>query len=239
MMRRFPQMQLLVSAFETCLEALPVLLYTMAVIAVFFASMIFLAESRDNISTMSQSAWLVLSTMTTVGYGDVVPETQWGIVLCSMLMIVSSLYMAMPVAIIGYQFTVIWGNRSTILLLHRTRDRLAKWGFGAQDIPKLFRLFDLDDSEEIELDEFTRLMQEMRIGFRDEDIAELFKTIDKDAGGSIDTQEFIKTLYPDEFRLMYGKRPGRPTTMLSSDLAGRPLSSDLAGLQLDLGAVAH
>mmetsp|Transcript_110573 Transcript_110573/g.352272 ORF Transcript_110573/g.352272 Transcript_110573/m.352272 type:complete len:120 (-) Transcript_110573:4-363(-) len=78
--------------------------------------------------------------------------------------------------------------------------------------------------------------EEMRIGFRDEDIAELFKTIDKDAGGSIDTQEFIKTLYPDEFRLMYGKRPGRPTTMLSSDLAGRPLSSDLAGLQLDLGA---
>merc|ERR1719507_2223118 len=81
MVRRFPQMQLLISAFKTCLEALPVLLYTMAVMGIVFTSLIFLCEPRDNIATMAESAWLVLSTMTTVGYGDVVPSTQLGTIL--------------------------------------------------------------------------------------------------------------------------------------------------------------
>lgn len=203
LVRRFPQMQILITAFQNCVEALPVLLYTMAVLAVFFTSMIFLAEPRNNVVSMSEAGWLVLSTMTTVGYGDITPCTTLGHALTSVLMIVSPLYMAMPFGIIGVSFTEIWKNRSKIMLLQGTRDRLAKWGFGAFEIPRLFQLFDLDSSAELDLDEFKILLNEMEVGFREEDMVELFKVIDKDSGGTIDEKEFVKTLYPNEYRQMY------------------------------------
>lgn len=144
--------------------------------------------------------------MTTLGYGDIVPETPLGHLLTAFVMIVSPLYMAMPFGIIGYSFTVIWGNRQQILLLQGTRDRLAKWGFGPYEIPRLFQLFDLDDSAEIDLQEFQILLKEMEIGFKEDDVVDLFKAIDKDSGGTIDEREFVKTLYPTEYRFMYGRK---------------------------------
>jgi len=199
-------MQILISAFKDCLEALPVLMYTLVVMGCIFTSAIFLVEPRDNIKTLSESAWFVLTTISTVGYGDITPETKSGSALASVLMVVSQLYMAMPFGIIGYNFTEIWGKRAQILLLNGTRDRLAKWGFGAYQMPALFSLFDLDDNAEIDLQEFLMLLKEMEIGFKEDDVSELFKVIDKDNGGTIDEKEFVKTLYPQEFRYMYGKK---------------------------------
>lgn len=216
LIRRFPDMQILITAFRNSLAALPVLLYTLAVLACFFTTAIFLVETRDNIESMSQAAWMVLATMTTVGYGDFVPHTKLGHALTSVLMIVSPLYMAMPFGIIGFSFTDIWAKRSRILLLQGTRDRLAKWGFGPYEIPRLFALFDLDASAEIDLQEFQILLGEMEIGFKEEDIVELFKAIDKDSGGTIDEKEFVKTLYPTEYRFMYGKKKGQETNVTGS-----------------------
>merc|ERR1719493_334817 len=113
---------------------------------------------------MADSAWLVLATMSTVGYGDVVPETNLGIALTSALMVVSSLYMAMPVAIVGCGFTETWDKRVQILLQYNVKERLRKWGFGAYDIPKLFEFFDLDESAEMDLQEFESLLSSMKIG---------------------------------------------------------------------------
>mmetsp|Transcript_130489 Transcript_130489/g.244127 ORF Transcript_130489/g.244127 Transcript_130489/m.244127 type:complete len:140 (-) Transcript_130489:70-489(-) len=113
--------------------------------------------------------------------------------------------MAMPFGIIGYNFTIIWEHRASIMLLNSTRDRLAKWGFGAYEIPGLFELFDLDDSAEFDMNEFQLLFKEMDIGFKEDEVLDLFKLIDKDAGGTIDPKEFVKTVYPDEYRFMYGK----------------------------------
>jgi len=206
LVRRFPHMQLLVSAFRDCFEALPVLLYTMAVLGCFFSTMIFLAEPRDNVESMSQSAWLVISTMTTVGYGDIVPCSNLGSFLVSILMIVSSLYMAMPVAIIGYQFTNIWGNRSQIMLLQNARDRLSRCGIGPYEMPTIFSLFDFDASQEIDMEEFHRMLEEIEVGLREEETSHLFKIIDTNMGGTIDLRELVKTLYPEDYRKMFRKR---------------------------------
>lgn len=194
--------QLLVSAFKNCLAAFPVILYTMSIMACVFATLIYLVESRENIDSMSQSAWLVLSTMTTVGFGDVVPKTDAGCALTSALMISSSLYMAMPFGLIGSSFTEIWQNRHSIMLVESARHRLDKFGFHPQEIPELFEIFDLDQSDQIDMAEFRLMLANMEIGLTDDSIDELFKVIDKDAGGSISVAEFVKTLYPDEYREM-------------------------------------
>merc|ERR1719436_594012 len=124
--------------------------------------------------------------MTTVGFGDVVPLTEAGIILTSLLMIISNLYMAMPIGLIGHSFTRIWQRRHEIMLVKSTRDRLDKWGFGPHEIPGLFELFDLDGSSEMDLDEFKLMLAGMQIGFTEDDSIELFKLIDSDAGGTID-----------------------------------------------------
>ena len=162
----------------------------------------------------------MISTITTVGFGDVVPSTQSGLVLTSILMVVSSLYMAMPLAVIGHSFNTIWVNRKRILLLNKTRSRLWKWGFGPYEMRHLFGLFDLDQSDEVDLPEFQILLKEMDMGFKDKEITELFKLIDKDNGGSIDEKEFVKTLYPEEYRVLYPKRRMSQRMNSSLDVAG-------------------
>merc|ERR1712176_933063 len=78
--------------------------------------------------------------MTTVGYGDVIPISLPGSIITSALIVITVLYMAVPLGIIGNAFTQTWNDRDRILLTHRTRDRLRQWGYGARDIPVLFQV---------------------------------------------------------------------------------------------------
>jgi len=203
MLRRFQQFHLLLQAFKQAFEALPVLLFTLCVIVLTFSSAIFYVEPRDNIDTLPKAIWLAIVTMTTVGYGDVVPHSTGGSLIVAFLTIFSVLYMAMPLGIIGYSFTQIWKDRDKILLMHRTRERLAQWGFSVNDIVKVFKLFDHDQDGALNLDEFRDFMEALRIGLNDERIMALFHIIDADGGGSIDDEEFTRTLFPLEYHSIY------------------------------------
>lgn len=63
------------------------------------------------------AAWWALATLTTVGYGDVVPITPWGKILGGVVMLIGICMFALPVAIIAtgfsqessrHQFVVTW-----------------------------------------------------------------------------------------------------------------------------------
>merc|ERR1712176_418229 len=99
---------LFAKAFKEIWEALPVLLYPLITMTLFFSLGIYIAEPRDNISSLGESSWLTIVTMTTVGYGDVTPVSMQGALLVSILVISSVLYMAMPLGIMGSTFTRIW-----------------------------------------------------------------------------------------------------------------------------------
>merc|ERR1711920_1106315 len=134
-----------------------------------------------------------------------IPSTAMGKATATILMVVSSLFMAMPIGIVGYAFTAIWGNRTNILLVTDTVNRLAKWGFGARDMSLLFKLFDLDQSGEIDVQEFRAMVGAMNLGLKDEQVIGLFQYIDNSGDGTIDEKEFVRTLFPDDFVEMYGK----------------------------------
>merc|ERR1712113_1380564 len=170
-----------------------------------FSAVIFLVEPRDNIEDWDDAAWLAMATMTTVGYGDTIPRTPMGRATATILMVVSSLFMAMPIGIVGYAFTAIWGNRTNILLVTDTVHRLAKWGFGAKDMSLLFKLFDLDQSGEIDVQEFRAMVGAMNLGMRDDQVISLFQYIDSSGDGTIDEKEFVRTLFPEDFVELYGK----------------------------------
>jgi len=203
-LRRFEKFHLLLKAFELAAEALPVLLFILSGIALVFSVLIYLVEPRDNIKSLPHSFWLSLVTMTTVGYGDVTPLTGAGSCITAVLVVVTVLYMAIPLGIIGNAFTDTWKDRDRILLMQRTRERLRQWGYTAHDIPVLFRVSDSNEDGELDIAEFRKLLMRMQVGFSEERILKLFQSFDNDGNGTVDDEEFVRALFPEAYHEIYG-----------------------------------
>jgi len=209
-LRRFEALQLIINASQKASEGLPVCLYALFVLTLLFASLIYIVEPRDNIDSLPDAMWLTIVTMTTVGYGDVTPSTLAGSMIVSVLAVCSVLYMAMPLGIVGNAFTEVWQDRDFILLRHRTKTKLQQWGYGPQDVPTLFELFDEDQDGELNMAEFVTMMDEIRIGLIPKRVLQLFETLDADGGGTIDDKEFIRCVFPEVFNSMYAAHSEAP-----------------------------
>jgi len=216
-LRRFRKFTLLLSAFLSVIEVLPVLLFTMAVLSMVFAAFIFLVEPRENIPSLPIAMWLALVTMTTVGYGDVAPETSEGRAVVSALVIISVLYMAMPIGIIGHSFTCAWQDRHRILLLERTRERLVQWRYTAKDIPVLFDTFDVNKDGRLDKHEFRKMLHTMGIDFHDHQHTDLFEYLDDRRNGAVSAQEFVHKLFPSNYAEVYGHPAGAKSGDASDD----------------------
>jgi len=208
-LRRFQKFHLFVILFQTIMEALRVLIFTLMILVLTASALIYLCEPRDNIESLPKAMWLTIVTVTTVGYGDKTPQSTWGHLVVSLLVVSSVLYMAMPIGIIGNAFTQIWQDRDRILLMIKTRDRLVQWGYTARDMIKLFRHFNTDGDGSLSLMEFRKMMSEMEIGLSEERVVELFDSIDKDNSGGIDVKEFIQGLFPSAYHEIYGAKKAR------------------------------
>jgi len=178
-------------------EALPVLLFILSILVLTFASAIFILEPRDNIGTLPESLWLTIVTVGTIGYGDIVPTSAAGSMVVSLLVIVSSLYMAIPIGIVGRAFSTVWDDRDRLLLMYRTRRRFLDNGFKPKDVPALFYNFDVDSDGQLSFNEFSDMMVQLQIDLSADRLMELFQTFDQDGSGSINDEEFVKTLFPE------------------------------------------
>jgi len=203
LLRHFQQFHLFVAVLRHTREALQFLLFLLALIVLVFSSSIFLVEPRDNISSLPRAMWLTIVTMTTVGYGDVTPDTYAGHSIVSLLVISSVLYMAMPIGILGNAFTEVWKDRDRILLTRKFSDRLQQSGYTSRDIPVLFRHFDQDGDGLLDLQEFRLMINEMQVGLRGERVAELFASIDTDGSGGVEVREFVFWLFPGKFHEIF------------------------------------
>lgn len=211
MMRRFQKIHLLFGAFHLAFEALPVLIYSLVMITLFFASLVFLVES-ETFGSLPVAMWFTIVTMTTVGYGNIVPVTWEGTLIVSALVICSVLYMAMPLGIVGHAFTQVWEDRDRILLVKKTQAALQQWGYTARDIPVLFEIFDSKGEGELNIKDFRKMIHQMRIGLNDHRINELFHRIDDDGGGTIDDKELVRAIFPDALHDLYGDDVGETET---------------------------
>lgn len=205
LMRKFQQIHLLFGAFQLAFEALPVLMFMLAVMTLTFASAVYLVEPRDNLESLPKAIWFTMVTMTTVGYGDVVPKSTTGTSIVFVLTVVSVLYMAVPLGIVGQAFKQVWEDRDRILLVKKTQAALVQWGYTANDIPLVFSIFDGLGEGELCLADFRRMMTQMRIGLNDERIIELFHSFDKDGSGYVDDKEFVRSVFPMAYHDLYGE----------------------------------
>jgi len=198
-LRRFEELRLIMEASSRAAEGLPVCLFFLFVATLFFASLIYLAESRDNIESLPRAMWLTIVTMTTVGYGDVSPKSTVGSLICSCLVVFSVLYMAMPLGIVGSAFNDVWQDRDVILLRYRVKSKLVQWGYEPSELSALFGLFDSDGNAELDKEEFMKMMAALKVGLSEARVGMLFDLLDESGDGKISDDEFLKALFPEHF----------------------------------------
>jgi voltage-gated potassium channel len=201
--RHFETFNVLVQAVKITMEALPMLLYAVALITMTFATFIYLVEP-ELFESPFRAFYFCLVTITTVGYGDYAPSTTAGIAINIILIVLGVILMAVPMGIIGMTFNEVWNTRDYSLLLSKTRAKLRQWGYTAHDIPTLFKIVDYDENGVLELDEFCELVKEMKIGLSEDRVVALFEHMDKDGSGALDAAEFALEVFPETFVEAFG-----------------------------------
>ena len=68
-------------------------------------------EQGDMFDSIPKSMWWAVMTVTTVGYGDAYPVTDWGYVVASLTAIFGTLMMNVPLAFILNAFDEVYNNR--------------------------------------------------------------------------------------------------------------------------------
>ena len=88
------------------------LVVLIAVTAIFFGTILYYVEfSVEGLETIPQGLWFALVTITTVGYGDVVPTTPMGCIVATMCAIIGILVVATPIPIIADNFSKLYQAR--------------------------------------------------------------------------------------------------------------------------------
>lgn len=132
------------------------------------------------------------------GVGDYTPKTAWGFIIVGVLTLISTLFLAMPVGILGQEFSNSWERRNYVILIARLRKCLLKLGIGAKDLRVLFEYIDVDGDGIISFFEFIQLIHQLRLGFAIENAVEIFNLFDDDRNAQIDYIEFLRHIFPHE-----------------------------------------
>jgi len=197
LLRRFKTFLLLVSAFNVAVEALPVLLYTLILIVASFSALLFVVEFGERgVTGWQDSLWLTIATISTVGYGDIVTKTPGGKMVISALIVTGTLYMAIPIGIVGTAFSKVWEDRERLMVLQQMRDHVTAAGYTRTDIANMFKSLDQDGDCSLSFKEFKQVLPLMSIEMSDEALNQVFDTFDEDGEGTIDFQEFLVGVYP-------------------------------------------
>lgn len=108
--------QLLAGALRASSRKIFVFLFTVTTLVIIFGSLMFLIEGREHgFTSIPHSIYWAIVTLTTVGYGDVAPQTPLGQALASMIMIMGYSIIAVPTGIVSAEIShsMRWREVST------------------------------------------------------------------------------------------------------------------------------
>jgi len=84
------------------------------IIVVLTGSLMYLVEGPESgFTSIPKSVYWAIVTITTVGYGDIAPQSVLGQTIASMLMIVGFAIIAVPTSIIGSELITMKSNKNT------------------------------------------------------------------------------------------------------------------------------
>jgi voltage-gated potassium channel len=99
----------LVQAMRSSKRKITVFLYTVFIFVVIFGSIMYLVEGEENgFTSIPKAIYWAIITLTTVGYGDVVPQTHIGQIIASAVMIMGYSIIAVPTGIYSAELAKVY-----------------------------------------------------------------------------------------------------------------------------------
>jgi voltage-gated potassium channel len=97
---------LLIKALRASSRKIIVFLFTVLTLVIIFGSLMYLIEGAENgFTSIPQSVYWAIVTLTTVGYGDISPQTGIGQALAALIMIIGYSIIAVPTGIITVEIS--------------------------------------------------------------------------------------------------------------------------------------
>ncbi|RKP27379.1 hypothetical protein SYNPS1DRAFT_21076 [Syncephalis pseudoplumigaleata] len=112
--------EVMIVAIKRSTDALSALFFFMTMTVIIFSSLLYFAErgvwdeerhmfvTSDGLPSIPAVCWFVMVTITTTGYGDMVPQTFIGKLIAFPAMMMGILLIALPSIIVGRNFTIVW-----------------------------------------------------------------------------------------------------------------------------------
>jgi len=99
--------QTLVNALKASRRKITVFLFAVITLVIIFGSIMYMVESDESgFKSIPHSIYWAIVTLTTVGYGDIAPQTDLGRMLASIVMILGYSILAVPTGIITAELTM-------------------------------------------------------------------------------------------------------------------------------------
>ena len=122
-------LKILLQTFRASAKELMLLVFFLVLGIVIFASLVYYAERiqvnpTNDFSSIPLGLWWALVTMTTVGYGDMVPKTYLGMFVGAMCAMAGVLVVALPVPVIVSNFAMFYSHTQARAKLPKKRRRV-------------------------------------------------------------------------------------------------------------------
>ena len=113
--RHSPGLKILIHTFKASSKELTLLVFFLILGMVVFASLVYYAERlhanpKNDFKSIPEGLWWAVVTMTTVGYGDMVPKTWTGLIVGSLCALSGVLVIALPVPVIVSNFSMFYSH---------------------------------------------------------------------------------------------------------------------------------
>ena len=113
--RHSPGLKILIHTFKASSKELTLLVFFLILGMVIFASLVYYAERlhanpTNDFKSIPEGLWWAVVTMTTVGYGDMVPKTYAGLIVGSLCALSGVLVIALPVPVIVSNFSMFYSH---------------------------------------------------------------------------------------------------------------------------------
>uniref|UniRef100_A0A5K4FA75 BTB domain-containing protein n=2 Tax=Schistosoma mansoni TaxID=6183 RepID=A0A5K4FA75_SCHMA len=124
LLRRHKGTRVLFYTIRTTITDLSIIILLILVSALFFGAAIYFVDST--FSDIPKGFWWALITMSTVGYGDLVPNNTWGYIVATACIILGTLLMSYTIPVLVNHFLLYYAHAdqlSMVKQLHRTAKR--------------------------------------------------------------------------------------------------------------------
>jgi len=105
---------MLIDALRASQRKITVFLFSIVTLVIIFGSIMYIVEKQENgFTNIPQSIYWAVVTLTTVGYGDITPQTNIGKTISMLIMVMGYGVLAVPTGIVTAEMTKSMGHRKS------------------------------------------------------------------------------------------------------------------------------